>query len=211
MEPKDYWKIKHAKYATEDWINKPSIFAQFAVSYFPAGSKILELGAGQGQDSRFFTRHGYKVWCTDFSDDALQTAALKAATEKLQIEFKNVDLSQPLPFADSEFDIVYSNMALHYFDAQTTEKLFKDICRIIKSGGILACLLNTMDDPEVKISRKIEKGLYETPAGLVKRYFDTDFLHQVTDEYFETIIADNCGETYKDQIKTLIRYIGRKK
>ncbi len=39
MEPKDYWKIKHAKYATEDWINKPSIFAQFAVSYFKENLK----------------------------------------------------------------------------------------------------------------------------------------------------------------------------
>jgi ubiquinone/menaquinone biosynthesis C-methylase UbiE len=207
MDVQEYWKNKHVKYALEDWINKPSIFAQYAIKYFPVGASILELGGGQGQDSKYFSDEGFEVVCTDFSDSALQIAKQKYP----DLNYKIHDLHNNFPFPDNSFDVVYSNMALHYFDLPTTEKLFREINRVLKKGGILACLLNTMEDPEVKESKEIEPGLYETPSGLVKRFFDLDFLLQFTDSYFETIIADNKGETYKDKIKTLIRFVGKKK
>ena len=56
------WKDLHQKfYKDADWIDKPNLFAQEAIKYFPKYARILELGAGQGQDSRFFAEHGYEV------------------------------------------------------------------------------------------------------------------------------------------------------
>jgi len=211
MDLKDYWKNKHAKYATQEWTYRPSIFATYAIKYFPENGKLLDLGAGQGQDSIFFAKNGYKVTSTDFSPEALQKAMKKAKAEEVKIDFLELDLTNQLPFGKEKFETVYSSLALHYFDEETTKNLFKDIARVLKTNGVLACLLNTIDDPEVRESQMIEEGLYKTSSGLVKRYFNLKYLHQITDQYFETVIADNHGETYKDEIKTLVRFIGRKK
>lgn len=67
MNTKAYWDKKHDKYAAQSWIDKPSIFVKEVIKYFPKMGKILELAAGQGQDSRFFASKGYKVVSTDFS------------------------------------------------------------------------------------------------------------------------------------------------
>jgi len=211
MDERAYWRNKHLKYLNEDWIDKPSLFAKQAVKFFPKGGKLLDLAAGQGQDSRYFRKMGYEVWCTDFLPDALKLAQEKAHKENLNIQFMNVDMRKEMPFEDEFFDIVFSNMGLHYFDEKDTKRLFGEISRILKPNGVLACLLNTEDDSEIPASEKLEPGLYKTPSDLIKRFFDLNFLHKMTDEYFETTIADKKGETYKDIVKTLVRFVGRKR
>lgn len=210
MDTKEYWKNKHGKYSLQDWITKPTLFSQFAVKYFPGTGKLLELGAGQGQDSRFFARKGFDVTSTDFSDDALVNS--KSITEKadLKIKFKNVDLSETLPFESESFDVVYSHLSLHYFSNQRTQKLFLEISKILKRGGIFATLVNTKDDPEVSNSKEIENGLYETPSGIVKRFFTIDEMAELTKSMYLPLVLDNKGETYKDEIKTLVRFVGKK-
>lgn len=211
MDAKDYWEEKHKKYAKEEWINRPTIFAKFAIKYFPKNGRLLELGAGQGQDSRFFASKGYKVTATDFSSEALGLLKEKTNAEGLSIETKEVDISKDLPFLNQSFDIVYSHLALHYFDDETTRKVFSEIHRILKGGGILSALFNTIDDPEINESKKVEEGFFETPSGILKRYFSVDYLQDITNGLFEVVIADAKGETYKDEIKTLVRFVGRKK
>jgi len=37
-----------------------------------------------------------------------------------------------------------------------------------------------------------------------------EYLRKIIDGLFESVILDNKGTTYKDEIKTLIRFVGRK-
>lgn len=210
MDPKDYWNKKHICYASKDWIDKPTIFSQFAIQYFPKTGSLLDLGAGHGQDSRFFAKKGYSVTGTDFSETALKFLKEKADKEGLKIKTEQVDLSKDLPFGNESFDIVYAHLSLHYFDQKTTVKLFKEIHRVLKPGGVLAALFNTVDDPEIPQFKKLEKDYYLDPAGIAKRYFSVGSLKGFTEGKFESIISDNKGETHKDEIKTLIRFVGRK-
>jgi len=78
IDARRYWIGGHKKYLTTPWINKPTIFATQVVKHFPKKAKLLDLGAGQGQDSRFFAKKGFEVLCTDFSDIALKIAKEKA-------------------------------------------------------------------------------------------------------------------------------------
>ena len=210
MEPKKFWNKKHVDYSSKKWIDKPTIFAQFSVKYFLKRGRLLELGAGQGQDSRYFTRLGFEVLATDFSSKALSLLKEKSKGGKLKIETQIVDLRERLPFQDCSFDIVYSHLALHFFDYNTTQTLFKEIARILKKGGIFATLLNTIDDPQVKEFEKIEEDYYQEPGKILKRYFSPESLRQFVDKKFSFLILDAKGETYKDIIKTLIRFVGRK-
>ena len=61
MNPQDYWQKQHQKYSTFDWITKPTMFAQQIVNFLPENGKLIDLGAGQGQDSRFLLKIIFKL------------------------------------------------------------------------------------------------------------------------------------------------------
>lgn len=199
-----YWQKAHEKYATKDWIVKPTIFATQVINYFPKSSYILELGCGQGQDSIYFAQRGHKVLACDLSDFALGKAPRNS-----NIEYRHLDLLEKLPFQNNTFDVVYSHLALHYFDDTRTQELFDEIYSVLKMGGVFCALTNTIDDPEVNTLTKIADEYYITQEGLKKRFFSVKSMGKYTTN-FEKILLDNHGETHKDEIKTLIRFVGRK-
>jgi SAM-dependent methyltransferase len=209
---KEFWEKQHDKYAQTDWVTKPSLFAQWAIQYFPKEGNLLELGAGHGFDSIFFAGKGYRVISTDFSENAL--AYIKKnlpAKDKNNIVIEHLDLTKDLRYKDSSFDIVYSHLSIHYFSDRVTKDLFNEIYRVLKPGGIVAILTNSTSDPEYKIGSKIEKDYLEID-GIYKRYFSVDSMRKYAHK-FETLVCDNGGTTYKDEaigVSNLIRFVGRK-
>lgn len=208
MDNKLYWTNKHKKYSQEDWIDRPTVFAQVATNYFPKSGKLLDLGAGQGQDSRFFAEKGYIVTGTDYSETAIELA--NSQKKELKIEYLVHNLKDKLPFNSNTFDVVYSHLSIQFFDNDVTESIFLEIHRVLKKGGVVAIMVNTKDDPQVQVSKPMYEDLYEAPDGLIKRFYTTQSLSKFVSNKFETIMLDSNGETYKDKIKTLIRYIGKK-
>ncbi len=162
MNNPTFWSDLHKHYKTQDWIDKPSLFAAQAVEFFPSRGKLLELGAGLGQDSRFFAEYGYEVTSTDLEQTAMDIDKRKVSSDiKDRVEFKQLDMRQPFPFEDKSFDIVYSHLALHYFDSTTTQHVFDEIARVLRPGGILAFLVNSTSDPEYGTGSPIESDFYQ--------------------------------------------------
>jgi len=209
----EYWNINHKKDADTDWIAKPSIFAHWVINLFPHKGNLLDLGAGQGQDSRFFAQRGYNVTMTDISDVALDIAKQKLAKSiHSRITIRAHDLTTPLPFPDNAFEIVYSHLALQYFDAKTTHMIFEEIYRILKPGGMAACLLNSIHDPDYHSGNEIEPGLIVI-NGIYKHYFSDATILPFINK-FHVLVLDENGETYQDRgasnNKNLIRFVGKK-
>lgn len=65
------WKDLHSNYQKQSWVEKPSIFAETAIQYFLVNGKILELGAGHGQNRFFFAERGYDVLSSDIETSYL--------------------------------------------------------------------------------------------------------------------------------------------
>jgi len=209
---KDDWAAKHAEYKESEWIDRPSLFAEMALEYFPASGRILELGAGQGQDSRFFAENGYNVVSTDQSAAALATNREKLPTELVQkVTIEAVDISQKLPYPDASFAVVYAHLSLHYFDEATTRQIFAEIRRVLVPGGLLVFLVNSTGDSEYNMGRKIEHDFFEVDDK-EKRFFSIESAKEFVTDFTPKLI-DNQGETYKDRekgIHNLIRFIGVK-
>ncbi len=199
------WDKQHQKYKGTDWIDKPTIFAENMSKYFPKSGKLLDLGAGQGQDSRFFANQGYQVVSTDFSDEGLKLNREKS--KGLDISVEKLDLSKKFIYKDQSFDIVYSHLALHYFDKETTQSIFTEIHRTLKGNGIVAILLNSTADDEYNSGEVIEKDFFKI-GQITKRYFNPTSLSEFVTE-FETLLLDDQGKTYKDK-KNLVRFVGKK-
>lgn len=200
------WNKLHSNYKSQDWVNKPSIFATQVLSFFPKNSRVLELGGALGQDSDFFKKNGNDVLLTDLSEDVLLEAK-----KKYDLNVQMIDISEPLPFEDGTFDVVYAHLSLHYFDTETTHKVFAEIYRVLKKGGLCCALFNSIHDPEYSNGNKIENYYFEV-GGIKKRYFDTEEVKRFSSE-FKTILLDDQGESYKDNIKGikgLVRFVGKK-
>lgn len=213
-EKQTWWDKKHKKYATEDWIDKPTIFAKWAIKYFPKEGELLELGAGHGQDTRFYAQLGYKITSTDFSDTACVYNKTKTPENlKSNITVQAMDIGNPFPFAANKFDIVSAHLAVHYFNHKTTVKVFNEIERVLKPNGVVALIVNSIEDPEYGTGKLLEKDYFELTPGDVKHFFSTNYMKELT-KNFETIVLDNQGTTHKDNAKgvfNLIRFVGRKK
>jgi SAM-dependent methyltransferase len=201
------WIHKHSDYSKQDWITKPSIFAEQIIEYLPSKGHVLELGAGHGQDGIYFAEQGFTVLSTD-----LEPASLKKNSEGISgFSAAQLDLNQPFPFKNESFDAVYAHLALHYFDEQTTKRIFDDIYRVLKPNGILAFLVNSTSDPEYGTGNKLQDGFFETD-GTKKRFFTVEDANKFA-SHFTPLLTDNSGETYKDIAKgvhNLIRFVGKK-
>ncbi len=209
----DFWTENHKRYSDTDWINKPSLFAQKIRHHLPKRGSLLDLGGGQGQDTRFFATEGFMVTMVDSSASAIKLAKEKTPdTLHSLITYKRADISERLPYPDSAFDVVYAHLSLHYFDDEATVNIFKEVYRVLKPGGTLALLVNAITDPQRKTGRKISPGLYLI-NGVTKRFFSAATLKPFVNSYIP-VVFDSQGETYKDKAigtTNLIRFVGQKK
>jgi ubiquinone/menaquinone biosynthesis C-methylase UbiE len=206
------WDELHRKYLQAEWIKKPTIFIQEVIRHFPSTGNVLELGVGQGQDAQFLADHGYTVTGLDISKSGLQAAKQKLSSDARKVvTFILGDISRPLPFSNSQFDIVYSHLALHYFSSQVTQQIFDEIERVLKAGGIFAALVNSVHDPEYGSGEKIEDSYFKI-RGFSKRFFTAKTIQHYA-EKFEIILADENGQTYKDRAlgnSNLVQLVARK-
>jgi SAM-dependent methyltransferase len=92
-------------------------------------TRMLEIGAGTGQDSLFFASHGIDVVATDMS------AAMVARCRDKGLDAQVMDFSQ-LNFPAQSFDAVHAmNCLLHVPNAELPAVL-ASIARVLRPGGL---------------------------------------------------------------------------
>ncbi len=133
----EYWSKHINKSLEEDlWIDEYK-------TYFNSKGKCLDLGCGIGQYSKQLMKYGYDVVSADISDIALN---------KVKDFNKNVvklDMRNKLPFSDSEFDLVFANLSIHFFSDEDTKKLLLEVKRILKNNGLFIGSVNGIQGLQV--------------------------------------------------------------
>ena len=71
------------------------------------GAKILGLASGGGQQMPIFAALGAECTVLDYSPMQIESEKAVAAREGYSIRIIRADMTQPLPFEDGEFDIVF--------------------------------------------------------------------------------------------------------
>jgi SAM-dependent methyltransferase len=209
LDPRTVWDAAHRREHASAWIDEPTLFARWAQQFFPRTGILLDLGAGQGADSRFFAKQGYTVHSTDFSPEAVACNTQKS-TAVANYTASTLDLREPLPYPDGHFDIVYAHLSLHYCTREETRSIFGEIRRVLKRGGVLALLVNSKHEPKYAHGTKLEEDYYVSADGIARRFFDTESLLEHTTG-FSTIVCDEQGEKRRPHpVENLVRYVGTK-
>jgi len=193
MDLKSFWQDRLQRYSVDPLSKNPNPFALEVKKYLPNTGRLLDLGAGLGQDSVYFSSLGYLVTSADLVPPS-----------------EIVDLNNSLPYLSSSFDIVYSHLGLHFFTLNRTKSLFQEIYDALKPNGIFCTTLNSLSDDEIPRSTNISDDYYLTPSGLNKRFFSVDSLRKIIPLQYKILLLDENGQNIKDQNNHFIRLVCQK-
>jgi SAM-dependent methyltransferase len=142
---------------------------------------VLELGCGTGNDAARLAREGYAVTATDGSLEAIGSARAKFGTA---FGLLVVDVTEPLPFPSASFDAVMSNVALHMFPDAVTRRVFAEIGRVVRPGGLFLFHVNAIEDRPLRArwrseAQQLEPDFIIESSGQTMHFFSAEYLRDL--------------------------------
>jgi ubiquinone/menaquinone biosynthesis C-methylase UbiE len=124
----------------------------------PKRSRVIEFGCGEGRDSVFLSRKGFRVLGVDSARSALVNAKWRSKKERTGAEFVVADI-RSLPTKDGVFDLAINVACLHMItDQDGRDRHLRESKRIMKAGGkYLSCNLGGRQG---NFCRRILQGAY---------------------------------------------------
>jgi SAM-dependent methyltransferase len=200
------WDIKHGNEDHQTLVGVPSPLAELCLPYIPEQSLILELGSGVGRDAVYFADHGHDVIATDGSEVVI------AQNEQLRphdrVKFSILDIRQRLPYKDEQFDVVYSNLALHYFSNEKTKEIVANIGHVLRTGGLLIFACKSYDSLH-NSGDEIEPNVVVSPTGATLHFFTKDYINELLSESYAVEYLDEIDEDFNGRQSKIIRCIAR--
>lgn len=185
MEDKRYWDRNWQKW---EKVSRPSLFA---VSCLPEFKKrhclqILELGCGTGADALFFAENGMCVTAADISETALSSFGHPRIT-KVCADIASFDFS-------ARFDAVFANLSLHYFDDETTRRIFCGIFGVLKAGGVFCARCKSVKDPLFGKGECLAPNIYRLEH--VRRFFDEEYARSLISRFSSAAVSETFGDYF---------------
>ncbi len=124
-------RLNHSKAARVEFLTT----VRYIEKYLKEGDKILDVGAGAGEYSLYFTRRGYEVSALELADANIAAFRKKITPEdKIELVQGNaLDLSR---YADKSFDILLLFGPLHHLKNDLDkQKCISEAKRVCKDSG----------------------------------------------------------------------------
>jgi SAM-dependent methyltransferase len=97
------------------------------------GARVLEIGAGAAQCSRWLARRGVEVVATDVSGGMLAAGARYDAQSGVHVPLLQAD-ARALPFADASFDVAFTAFGAIPF-VPDAGRVHAEAARVLRPGG----------------------------------------------------------------------------
>ncbi|WP_433378493.1 methyltransferase domain-containing protein [Actinoplanes sp. CA-142083] len=176
-------------------------------------SDVLDLGCGQGHDLRAMTQAGHRVAGLDFSPIAIRQARRRVFGWRFPKRIKNNlrvhDIAAALPFDDGHFDGVYSHLALHYFHEDVTRRIFGEVARVLRPGGLLAFSVKSTDDPYYGKGDRLGEHIFSR-KGHVRHFFDEGYVKDLLDGWTDVSTFNLQGRYACSEPSAFIHAVARK-
>lgn len=151
---------------------------------------VLEVGCGQGRDAFFFSELGYNVVALDISKEAVDFVKGK----KTELGLKNIhvfyhDIKRPLDY-NKYFDFIYSNLALHFFNADELNLILKNISKTMKKDSFFMLSTKKKGDKYFNFGNKVSEDAFEY-KGIIRYFFEEKVLRDLLSQQFNIIQFDS--------------------
>lgn len=191
----EYWNRIHKKYDRED-IKYDDWLDSFLDIIEKCETPILDLGCGSGNNTLYLINHNKRVIACDLSENAIKSIIENFPEIE---EAKNFNMLDGIPYQDNSFDIIIADLSLHYFKKEDTIRLIEDLKRILKQGGHIILRVNSINDINHGAGQglEVEKHLYETDDGRLKRFFDEDDIRSFFKDFNIEYLNEEIMTRYK--------------
>ena len=137
--------------------------------FLPAGSRVLELGCGNGKTLSAMTGRGWNVAAIDFSKTAVTLSRMKTGMQQ------NADAcmadARRLPFATDRFDAVFAIHILSHLSGNDRPGAAAEAVRVLKTGGVLYFSGFSLLDFRSGKGAAVEPGSVMRGLGIRTHYF----------------------------------------
>jgi SAM-dependent methyltransferase len=154
---------KNTKIKIKDYINVPYKY-YFSLIRKLKKSKLLEIGAGTGQNTFRLIKLNFDVCATDISPESVRVMRQKFSKYK-NFSSKVADMEK-LPFKNESFDIICSAGSLSYGDNKI---VMNEIYRVLKWEGFVVIVDSLNDNFIYRFNRYIDYIRGRRSANTLKR------------------------------------------
>ena len=200
MSEADYWKNR--------WSNRPfepaNNFAERAYKLIKTRNlkTLLDLGCADGRDSIYFSNKGLQVTAVDFSESGIN----KLKSQNARINCLILDIRN-IKFQGNSFDVIYAHLSLHYFDDETTSKIFDSLYKILKKDGLFLVKCKSTDDPLFGQGEKVGEDMYN--KGHVRHFFTKEYMTEKL-KSFKIIKVRKTSSMYHQYKSSFIEVVATK-
>ena len=96
-------------------------------------TKVLDLCCGSGQATQLLVQYSLDVTGLDASP-----LSLKRAQQNVPQAHYVEAFAEKIPFADNQFDLVHTSVALHEMESSQLRQILKEVYRVLRPGGVFA-------------------------------------------------------------------------
>jgi len=160
--------------------------------------RILELGCGQGRDSIFFAENGYDITATDISENAIKfVKKIRNETDLQNLKLFVHDVKKTFDFINGTFDLVYSNLALQFFELSQLNNIFSNISNLMSDKSLFLFSTKKPGDKYYNFGNKISDNAFEY-KGITRFFFEKCQLEEILRNHFTIISLEDDNHVNQD-------------
>ena len=137
-----YWDEYYKKDAAPSF---PSPFAGYVANKLRTKQNILEIGCGNGRDSKFFSSKGHHVTGLDRSGKAIELCKSLYSNEPIEFFFGAV--SDIAKTNKKQYDLIYSRFVIHAMSMDEELEMLKTSYQLLNKNGQFFIECRSINDP----------------------------------------------------------------
>ena len=180
------------KYQQSDWSR--SIWSDESQPFIAAGlnavrpvSTVIDIGAGDGRNTRAFIAAGHRVTALDISETALLLLQSQFNAAKLPVPTSIIGKIDAVPVVSNHFDAALAADVLP--QVQDTRSAVKEMHRILKPDGLLLVNVFTEQDCAYGQGEEIAPRCYAYKGCLFK-FFEEGELEGICGDLFGVVTVE---------------------